>query len=43
MSPVCVLDGKYEPRADDRLENIFPSDRRPEVHIFHLEHRTSIA
>ena len=22
MSPVCVLDGKYEPRVDGRLENI---------------------
>ena len=24
MSPVCVLDAKYEPRVDGRLENIKP-------------------
>ena len=50
MSSVCVLDVKYEPRVDDRLENIktrrlaefryFTIDRRAEVHILHLEHNT---
>ena len=33
MSPVCVLDIKYEPRVDDRLENI-----KRGVIFFHLEH-----